>query len=131
MTESIKSGIDGTCYWATAPYSDMPIVINDQLDENAYLFEAFNSYFLGNLIQSTSNNNSKVLVFSTADQNANIFSFCFINRTSVSQNIQVQTASPYSSNIDRFVWNGDNEYFTEATNWANLNNGNISLSPIL
>ncbi len=129
MTESIKSGIDGTCYWAIAPYSDMSIVIDDQLDENAYLFESFNKYFHGNLIQSTSDSNSKVLVFSTANQNANIFSFCLINRTSISQNVQVQMTSSFSSNIDKHVWNGENEYFTETTNWANLNNGNLSLSP--
>jgi len=129
MTESIKSGIDATCYWAIAPYSDMSIVIDNQLDENAYLYENFNTYFHGNLIQSTSTDNSKVLVFSTANQNSNIFSFCLINRTSASQNVQVQMTSSYSSSIDKFVWSEENEYITEATDWANLNNGNISLPP--
>lgn len=129
MTESIKSGIDGTCYWAIAPYSDMSIVIDNQLDENAYLFETFNKYFQGNLVQSTSDKNSKILTFSTANQNSNIFSFCLINRTSVSQNVQVQMTSSYSSSIDEFVWTGENEYSTKSTNWAELNNGDMSLSP--
>ncbi len=129
MTESIKSGIDGTCYWAVAPYSDMSIVIDDQLDENAYLFETFNKYFYGNLVQSTTGDNSKVLVFSTANQGSNIFSFCLINRTAVSQSVQVQMTSLFSSNIDRYSWNNQNEYFTESTNWTNSNNGNLSLLP--
>ena len=81
------------------------------------------------LVAILSAENSKVLVYSTANQNSNIFSFCLINRTSASQNVQVQMTSLFSSSIDRHVWSEENEYFRESTNWANLNNGNLSLSP--
>ena len=128
MTESIKAGIDGTCYWAIAPYSDMSIIIDNQLDENAYLFETFNKYFHDNLVESTSSDSSKILVFSTASQDAN-YAFCLINRTPEIQNVQVQMTNLSPSNLDRYSWNEENEYFTASTNWSDLNNGNMSLLP--
>jgi len=129
MTESIKSGIDGTCYWAIAPYSDMSIINGDHLDENAYLFKTLNTYFQGNITKNTTSDGSKILIYSTIDQNSDNYSFSLINRTSVSQNIKIKMLGISPNNLDRYVWNGHNNYLTEATNWSNLDNGNISVSP--
>lgn len=128
MTESIKAGIDGTCYWAIAPYSDMSIVIGDVLDDNAYLFESFNTYFHGDLVQSTSSDNSKIVVYSTKDQLTKNYSFCLINRTASTQNVRVQMTGTFDK-IDTYLWNAQNSFRKEATNWSDLNNGDLVISP--
>ena len=129
MTESLKAGIDATCYWNIAPYSDMSIIDGDNLDENAYLFEILNTKFHGDITQSTTSDNSKIIVYSTRDQNSNSYSFCLINRTSFSQNVQIQMTGLSPNNIDRYLWDEQNSYFIESTNWSNLGNGNMVIPP--
>ncbi len=129
MTESIKSGIDATCYWNVAPYSDMSVMDGNQLDGNAYLYEIFNTSFYGNLVESNSSENSKVLVYATINQSANSYSFCLINRTALLQSVQLQMEELLPINLERHLWDAQNDYFTESTNWSNLNDGTINLSP--
>ncbi len=129
MTESIKAGIDGTCFWNVAPYSDMSIIEGDILDDNAFLFEAFNNYFQGDLVQSSSSDNSKLLVYSTIDQDSNNYSFCLINRTASIQNIQVQMTGLLPNSLDKYLWDAQNSFLMESTNWSDLNNGSLVISP--
>ena len=90
MTQSIKYGVDATCYWNIAPYSDMSIIINDTLDENAYLYINMNTFFQGEMVQSNTSDNLKVLIYATKNSLTNDYSFCLINRTDLPQNISLQ-----------------------------------------
>lgn len=129
MTQSIKSGIDASCYWNVAPYSDMSIIVDSDLDENAYLYKKMNSLFQGEMVQSTTSNNAKVLIFATKNPIANHYSFCLINRTSTSQDISLQMNGLLPEVLYRSLWDSNNSYLVDTTTWAELNNGVFSLSP--
>ena len=129
MTESIKAGIGGTCYWAIAPYSDMSVIIGEELTDNAHLFEKFNKHFHGELVKNNSSDSTKVMVYSTVDESTNNYSFCLINRTAVSQDVQLQMMGIIPDSLERFSWNEQNSYLADTTTWLDLSNGNLSLAP--
>ena len=130
MTEPLKAGIDATCYWNIAPYSDMSVIIGDELKENAHLFENFNKFFQGALVESYSSDSTKVLVYSTVDESTNNYAFCLINRTAVNQNVQVQTVGIVPDTLQRFLWSEQSSYLGDTTTWQDLANGNMSLPPL-
>ena len=129
MTQTIKSGIDATCYWNVAPYSDMSIIFGNDLDENAYLYEKMNTCFQGEMVQSSTSDDSKVLIFATKNSLANHYSFCLINRTNSPQNIALQMNGISPEFLNRYLWDINNSFIENSTSWAELNNGNFILSP--
>ncbi len=129
MTQSIKSGVDATCYWNIAPYSDMSIIINNTLDENAYLYENMNTYFQGEMVQSNTSDISKVLIYATKNPLTNDYSFCLINRTDLSQNISLQMNGFTPDVLNRYLWDVDNSYLVDTTTWIELNDGTFTLTP--
>jgi hypothetical protein len=129
MTESIASGIDATNYWNVAPYSDMSFFDGDNHFEIAHIYEIFNQSFHGDLIQSQSSDNGKVIAYATAKSDENIHSFCLINRTSVSQNINFQFQNWTPSDLNWNLWDANNDFTTTITNWSNISSGNLTLTP--
>ena len=129
LTESVKSGIEASCYWNVAPYSDMSIIVDDNLDENAYLYEVMNIYFYGDLVQNSSSDQSKVLIFAVKNSSTNVYSFCLINRTNAVQHVALQMNGILPEHLDRYLWDVDHAYLADSIIWSDLNNGNFSLSP--
>ncbi len=129
LTGSVTSRIDASCYWAIAPYSDMSTVIGDQLDGNAFLYNVFNTYLYGELVESNSSDSSKIIQYATIDQDSDTYSFCLINRTSSQQTVQIEMTSLMPTALERHLWDENNDYTVESTNWTDLNDGNIVLSP--
>lgn len=129
MTESMKAGIDGTYYWNVAPYSDMSILNGDILDENVFLFEAFNTFFHGEMTQNASSDSAKILVYSVINQNANRYAFCIINRTAMIQDVDFQMIGLVPESLGRYLWDDQQEFFTESTDWSSLGSGNLLVSP--
>ena len=129
LTQSIKSGVDATCYWNVAPYSDMSMVVGDNLTENAYLFEIMNKYFHGEMVQASTSDSTKILIFATKKTSTNYYSFCLINRTNFVQNIALQMNGIVPDSLHRYLWDTEYSYLVETKNWTELNNGNFALSP--
>jgi len=129
MTESIASGIDATNYWAVAPYSDMSFIDGDDHFEIAHLYEIFNQSFHGDLLESQSSNNTKIIMYATAEQDQESHAFCLINRTSETQTVNLQFENWLPTDLIWHLFDVDNEFETTTTNWANINDGNLFLTP--
>ncbi len=129
MTQSIKSGNNATCYWNVAPYSDMSIINENVLEDNAYLYEVMNTHFYGEMVQNTTSDSTKVLVFATKNQLSNEYAICLINRTNAPQDISIQMNGITPGELTKNLWDTNNSYLSESTSWTQLNNGNFQLSP--
>jgi len=129
LTQSIKSGIDATCYWNVAPYSDMSIVEDDNLIDNAYFYEIMNTYFHGEMVQSNSSDNSKILIYATKNTITGDYSFCLINRTDSEQNITLHINGFTPDTLHRYLWDVYHSYLSDIKSWGELNHGNFTLSP--
>ncbi len=129
MTQSIKSGIDATCYWNVAPYSDMSIIEGDDLVDNAYLYEIMNTHFHGEMVQSNSSDSTKILVYATKNTATHDYSFCLINRTNSDQHIMLHIEGFTPDTLHRYLWDASHDYLSDTKSWTQLNNGNFTLSP--
>ncbi len=130
LTESITAGADATMYWNMAPYSDMSLLDGDIRDENASLFKIFNESFHGDLVNSQSQDSKKVSVYATANKtNTGTYAFSLINRTAEAQTINLNSKSRLPSDMTWYLWDGNNDFSTRNTSWADLSQGNFILSP--
>jgi xylan 1,4-beta-xylosidase len=130
LTESITAGADATMYWNMAPYSDMSLLDGDTRDKNVHLFEIFNKSFHGNLLNSKSEETGKVSVYAVSNQvDTNIHAFSLINRTENLQDINVTFNNWLPSEMVWHLSDASNDFTTRNTNWADLKQGNFTLSP--
>lgn len=129
LTQSIQSGADASIYWAIAPYSDMSLLVGDERDENAHIYEIFNTSFHGQLLQSQSDNPAKVVAYAVSDQQSGQHAFGLINRTASPQSVNLGFESWLPSELTWHKWDGDNDFSTLATSWLDLGSGNFILSP--
>jgi len=127
LTESIKSGIDATNYWNVAPYSDMSFFDGDEHLEIARLYEIFNRSFHGDLKESTSSADSKVIAYATSDENQ--LAFCLINRTSQTQTINIEFENWVYTNLFWHHIDSDNIFSTAAVNEEDMLSNGIDLTP--
>jgi len=129
LTQSIQSGADASIYWAIAPYSDMSLIVGNMRDENAYIYEIFNTSFHGQLLQSQSGNPAKVVAYAVSDQNSGQRAFGLINRTKYSQSVNLRFDGWLPTELTWHKWDADNDFSTLAVSWPELGYGNFILSP--
>ncbi|MEE9321777.1 MAG: hypothetical protein V3U76_15125 [Granulosicoccus sp.] len=129
LTQTIQSGADASYFWANAPYSDMSLLDGDEHDENAYLYEIFNTSFHGQLLQSQSGNPAKVVVYAVFDSDSEQHAFGLINRTANPQSVKLGFENWLPSELTRYTWDADNDFSTHSTSWPSLGYGNFILSP--
>jgi xylan 1,4-beta-xylosidase len=130
LTGTIKSGADASMYWNIAPYSDMSVLNGDIVEGNAHLFEVFNQSFHGELIKSQSSDSSKIIVYPVKqDVDTGEYAFALINRSADSQVINLDFEHWLPSDLSWYLWDKDNAFNRQATNWTALKQGNFTLSP--
>lgn len=130
LTESITAGADASLFWNMAPYSDMSLLDGDTPDENAYLFEIFNQSFHGNLVNSQSQDPTKVTIYAVSNQtDTGAHAFSLVNRTANPQAVNLTSNGWLPSDMTWHLWDADNDFSTRNTSWADLDNGRFVLSP--
>jgi hypothetical protein len=130
LTGTIKSGADASMYWNIAPYSDMSVLNGDIVEGNAHLFEVFNQSFHGELIKSQLSDSSKIIVYPVKQGvNTGEYVFALINRSADSQVINLDFEHWLPSDLSWYLWDKDNAFNRQATNWTALKQGNFTLSP--
>ncbi len=120
MFESIKVGVDASCYWNIAPYSDMSIINEKYLEENAHLFTMLNKYFHGDLVETHTSDSTLILSFASQDPSSSAFAFSLINTSPFEEQVRIEHLNQFPSLLTMYTWTGENAFSTQETNWVDL-----------